>query len=858
MLRLLRQISVPQLSASWGRTALVVGGVATGVSLIVAIGVINSSVLANFRHTIELIAGPAALEITLGVGEVGFDETTTEVVRADPDVAVAVPLVRGTIAVADDPAQTLQLFGADFTAEEDLRRYPVTATTDRRELLRTLGDPDAILVTTAFAQRNRLSTGDSIRLTTPHGVTKVTLRGMLETEGLAAALGGQLAVMDLPAAQLLLGKQGRVDQIDVVVREGADVTAIGRRLTERLPDVLSVGTPAQRAAKYEAMLASFQALLTGISTLCLVAGIFIVYNATSTGAVHRAWTLAGLRIIGADGGKIFRLLMLEAIVLACAGAVLGVGTGLLLGWLLLPMVTDSMGINFQMRFYAQHVVVDPGSILVAGVLGMAAATGASYFAASRASRAEPIDVLRADLGTLLAQKPPRRLAWWWAMLIALSALALFLGARHKSAAWGNLGASLWSGSVMVIAIPVAAWFGRWLTRVLPVLFPATGRMAAESLFRSSFRTGVTAAAIALALTVAITMSALPYSFRESMNSYVGKFLSGDLVVSAVATEGGWLETPVPEEIATEILTLPGVAHVEFGRAMPGQPFRGARIGVLAVSDGLFDPARLPEGWYRQGDAREAAKALRAGTAANVSTTLADRHGLHVGDAIELQTPTGDLTLPIAGIVPDYVSDHGSVVISRRLFVERWGDRTLSRINVYLDGKASLDEVRERIAGRFGDRYRLKVLSVGDVLDYHARMINRAFAFTDAIQLLIAIVTVCGIFDLLVSTIVERRRELALWRVIGADDRVVRGSVVLEAGTVGALGAALGLGVGLVTAWLWIKINLRYLLGYDLEYHFATLPTALSVVIVVLMTLTAGYAAARMATRQSILDGIRNE
>jgi ABC-type lipoprotein release transport system permease subunit len=115
MWRLLRQVSYPQLRASWGRTALVVGGIATGVTLIVAISVVNTSVLANVQNTIDLIAGPAALEVTLGVGEIGFQETVIDAVRADPDVVVAVPLVRGTISVADDSNETLQLFGADLS-----------------------------------------------------------------------------------------------------------------------------------------------------------------------------------------------------------------------------------------------------------------------------------------------------------------------------------------------------------------------------------------------------------------------------------------------------------------------------------------------------------------------------------------------------------------------------------------------------------------------------------------------------------------------------------------------------------------------------------------------------------------------
>ena len=122
MLRLLRLISWPQLRQSWGRTALVIGGIANGVTLIVAINIINTSVLANFKRTIELIAGPAALEVTLGVGEIGFPEATVGEVRNDPDVAAAVPLVRGTVSLASTPGETLQLFGADLTAEEELHR----------------------------------------------------------------------------------------------------------------------------------------------------------------------------------------------------------------------------------------------------------------------------------------------------------------------------------------------------------------------------------------------------------------------------------------------------------------------------------------------------------------------------------------------------------------------------------------------------------------------------------------------------------------------------------------------------------------------------------------------------------------
>jgi ABC-type lipoprotein release transport system permease subunit len=172
------------------------------------------------------------------------------------------------------------------------------------------------------------------------------------------------------------------------------------------------------------------------------------------------------------------------------------------------------------------------------------------------------------------------------------------------------------------------------------LFGAEGRVAAESLFRSPTRTGVTIAAIALVLTVAITAASISLSLQRSIASYfLGGFLAADITVSAVATEGGWLESPIPDSLTDEVAAVDGVASVELLRILPGQSFRGERIALAGLSDGLFDPKRYPSGWYRAGDPVTAAVALRAGKGVNVSTSLADRFGLHVGDTVDLDTPS---------------------------------------------------------------------------------------------------------------------------------------------------------------------------------------------------------------------------
>jgi putative ABC transport system permease protein len=277
-----------------------------------------------------------------------------------------------------------------------------------------------------------------------------------------------------------------------------------------------------------------------------------------------------------------------------------------------------------------------------------------------------------------------------------------------------------------------------------------------------------------------------------------------------------------------------------------------------MSDGLVDPARYPPGWYREGTASAAAIAVRNEQGAIVSEAFADRFDLRIHDDVDLDTPSGILRLRVAGVVRDYVSDRGSVWFSNRLLAKRWGDTAFNFLFVDTREGASLPEVRSRIVASLGERYRLRILSMSELIEYLADKIDRAYAFTLAIQLLVAVVTVAGIFDLLLATIWERRRELAVWRVIGAGQRSLYRSVILESAAIGVLGCILGLLVGIVTTLIWIHAHYRNLLGYYLDLHFAYGTTLWYIALILAMTMVAGYAAARQATRQSVLEGIQAE
>src|SRR5581483_5485398 len=321
---------------------------------------------------------------------------------------------------------------------------------------------------------------------------------------------------------------------------------------------------------------------------------------------------------------------------------------------------------------------------------------------------------------------------------------------------------------------------------------------------------------------AVTMASIARSFRESERDWF--ILVGDHVVSSVGTEGGWLETPLRAEVEAILARLPGVAHVETYHAVQGQPFRGARIAMVAVSPGFIDTAQF----RRQLTSPDAERALREVAA---------------GRAV---------------VVADYSGDQGSVLLERRRFAALWHDDRVTYFNVFLAPGTSRAAVRDAIVEALGADYRVKVVTVPEALAYHQDMVDRAFTFTWAIQLLAVVVTLAGIFDLLSTQVMERRREIGIFRTVGAEEARVARAIRLEAAVIGGSGALLGTVLAFATSLVWVHVNFRILLGYILSHHFAALTAATCIVLAAVTAFLAGHLAARPVLREAVLETLRYE
>src|SRR5256712_2551319 len=180
------------------RLALTVLAVAWGVALVAAVHLANRAVLRAFVEVVDTMAGRAAVEVVAGEGGL-FPEDVRAAVAAVPGVEAAAPSVRGAAYAAS--GELLTVYGIDLTGDAPERVYG--ARLEVGDPLVFLARPDSIALARPFAAARGLEPGDRLELATPAGRRAFTVRGLLDTEGVARAYGGNAPGVGLYAPEEL-------------------------------------------------------------------------------------------------------------------------------------------------------------------------------------------------------------------------------------------------------------------------------------------------------------------------------------------------------------------------------------------------------------------------------------------------------------------------------------------------------------------------------------------------------------------------------------------------------------------------------------------------------------------------------
>lgn len=845
------------LRGGWMWFALTVVALASGVALVAASDLVNRAVLRAFVEVIDTMAGRAALQVSAGDRAL-FPESVAETVRAVPGVELAVPVLEATAFVADGRGDLLTIQGVDIAREEAVRVYEAhdAAGPTIEDPLFFLAQPDSIVLTRAFATRRGLRMEDPITLETPTGRRRFVVRGLLEPTGVARAYGGNLAVMDLWAAEEAFARPGFITRVDIVPARDVDLATLADAVAAVLPAGLRVKPPAQRKADLTRVVSSLQLMLRGVSLVALVAAFLIAFNRLATVYETRAWQVGVLLAVGLPVRTVWWELVKEALILGAAGVVFGLPLGILVGRIALPFVAETTAINVKLVAPEAELGVALPSLVMAALLGMVAALLAASLPAWRAARLEVVHTLRTR-GVEQAGGQGR-VGWVVrAVIVVALVVVLFVQTMARSGVWGLVATGLIAIGTALAARPLVQLVERPVVSALRVLGGPAGRFATAIVTRNPRRTALTVATLGVGLGSVLWIAMLAHSLETSVVETLGRAMSSDLIVSSMYEGAGAVEAPVDDRLLTHLAAVPGVAAVAGERAVDWH-HAGGPIAIMALDPSYLRSQSFGE-WELHGDHLPDAWGLVArGEAVTVSSNFVLHVGAKVGERITLDTPSGPLRIQVAGITTDFLSPRGTVKISRELYAKHWHDRQITHAFVRLRDGAELAKVRNAIASRLGRTYGLRILTAAQLREYFGGLVRRAFALSGVLTAVVLLIVLAGMADTLAASVVERTREFGVVRAVGVERRHLRRMVVLEGLTLGVLGLMLAVGAGLLLGVLWVNATFPYLLGWVLELRFPWQRLLTAVAAAIGVSLAAGLLPALRAGRLEPAAALRYE
>jgi putative ABC transport system permease protein len=838
---------------------LAILGVALGVAVVVSIELANASARRAFTLSTEAVTGRATHQVVGGpdgLPDTAFRDLALADGLADLGNEIAMAPVAEGYGVLPSPSgrggRVLHILGLDPFSEAPFRPYLKAGGGDRRapvDLGTLLTHPGAGVLAAATARELGLKAGDSFHLRVGGADRRVELAGVLEPqdEGSRRALA-DLLVMDIAAAQEILGRTGRLDRIDLIVPEGTRGERLLARAAAALPRGAQILRSSSRTQTTEEMTRAFRLNLTALSLLALVCGVFLIYNTMTFSVVQRRTLIGTLRALGVTRGQIFSLVLGEAAVVGVLGTALGLGAGVLLGRGLVRLVTQTIN-DLYFVLTVRELSLPAVTLLEGAALGLGATLLAAAAPAWEATQAPPRAVLlRSSLEARLRKALPRAT---FAGLGLLAGGLLLLVPKSLVVSFSGL-----FGVILGCALlaPVATvLLMRALRRPMGALFGVLGRMAAGGVVAALSRTAVAIAALVIAVSVTVGIGVMIDSFRQTVSRWLEHTLQDDIYVTVPSRGGGFVGADLDPEVARRAAAVPGVVRVETIRrvalATPDGPVRMIILGT--------DRWGLARHELQQGDAATVWPAVLDGGAVVVSEPFSRRHGVDAGAVLHLPTDTGLRPFRVLGVYSDYASDQGLVLMSRKTYSRFWRDPLLSGFSVNLAPGVDPDQAIPRLRAAEGDAT-LFIQSNRALKKISLDIFDRTFRITAVLRLLAGLVAFIGVLSALMALQLERARELGVLRANGVTPGQVWQLVTSQTGLLGLAAGLLSVPVGLALAAIMIFVINRRSFGWTI--HMQVTPGVLleALGLALIAALLAGLYPAWKMARTSPALALREE
>ena len=814
------------------RTLLAAAGVALGVALGFGVHLVNRAAVDELAAGVRALAGEADLEVR--AGREGFPDRLYPQLARLPGVAAASPMLDVDAGLPDGGA--LRVLGLDPFRAAELQ--PALFAQHPAQMRAVLA-PGSVLLSEGAASRLHLGTGATLKLLV--GLDEVALEvvGTLPS----SSLQGAAAVVDIATAQSRLGREGRLNRVDLRLAPGQSREEVRAKVAALLPPGTHVAAVEAVQAEGAALSRAYRVNLNVLALVALVTGGFLVFSAQALEVARRRGEHALLRVLGLSRAGLARLVLAESGLAGLLGSALGIALGYGLAAAAVRLWGADLGAGMFRGLSPQVGFSMPGAAAYfAG--GLLVSLGGALLPALDAARAAPAQALKpGDVAQALARPTP--VAPGLALLAAGGALALAPPAGGiPVAGYASIALLLVGGVLLMPAVAQALW------GALPgARWPALVLVGAQ-LRGAPGQAMVSLAAIVASFSRMVAMAIMVASFRESVDDWLAKLLPAPLYLrTTYAGETAYL----PPAFEARVRALPQVARVEF--------LRSGRVALDAASAPLVLLARdvPPGGLSARLPLVGAAYAPRRGdpTPAWPSESAAERLGVAPGERFELPIGGESRELVAAGVWRDYARQHGAVVIARSDYAAMTGDARANDAAVWPAAGATAFDAEQAIRALPGGE-RIEFSTPQEIRRVSLGIFDRSFAVTYALEAVAVLVGLFGLSSSLGAIVLARRREFGVLRHLGMTRGEIGAMLAAEGALLALAGAAAGLALGAAMSLVLVYVVNPQSFGWSMDLHPPwALLAALTAALVALAIVTARLAG-REATGMAPVRAVKED
>ena len=664
------------------------------------------------------------------------------------------------------------------------------------ELLAERDGTFGLLLSRRAALKLEVKVGDSVRV----GLLDTEVRGIIVAMPDEAAQGFQLGAPALFSERALapagLRQDGVLNQFRYkLLLETLDFTAASDRLDTQFSDhEWDVRSPSEATASLARFIGIFGNFMLLVGLTSLVVGGLGVANSVSAYLAARQDGIATMRALGASGRRITVHFLMQILVFALMGIVLGLLAIVVLTAIASPFLSTLTNLDLQL-------VLDPGIMAAAAGLALATAMTFSWLPLRRAQLVRPARLFRSamsgafdriSIGALLRPVTSLPLALG---LVVIAGLTLTVVSDARLVAGYLVGVLAGLALLRLVAFVLVLLLSR-----LPPPRHRVARFALSAIIRPGAPTSTIVVSLGMGLSLLLLIATSQANIDEQLagqlSNEIPDFVLLDMPRSEFAAVSDFAEATPEVTGLTTIPILRGVITALNGAPPPTGEGLDAQLAAVFEGDTVLTwAADAPAGtvietgaWW---DADYAGPPL-----ASLGTDMRDALGLALGDTIEVTISGRPLVLTIASF--HRIEERGPGftfrIIASPGAIEAAPQSYFTTLKV---GEGADHDVERQLLDRF------PALTFVPVRDALARAQSLLGDISTALGLVGATSLVAGVLVLASALGVGRRQREAdavVMKILGARRATVILAFLLEYAALGAITAAISIALALAGAW----------------------------------------------------------